>query len=229
VPTLGLDTATSRGSVALEHGSAVAAQVDLAELHGHARDLLDTIDRLLRSQGLGPRDLLGIGVAAGPGSFTGVRVGMATAKGLCYSLQIGLLAISTLESLARAAMDALPGGSDLICPVLGAGRGEVYAALFRVEAAGLVRCGPDRPWSPDDLAREIPPVAVLVGDGAGLVLGAAGGASRIGAVLDPAPRLAGTIALRAGAVLAGTPGYRPGEAGPNYVRPSDAKVTRPRS
>ena len=226
MPYLGLDTATSRGSVALARPGEVLIEASLPDRGAHARDLLASVDGILRSSGLESRDLLGIGVAVGPGSFTGVRVGMATAKGLGYALRIGVAGISTLEAIARAAARAAPSA---VCVAIGAGRGEVYGALFRVDEGEPVRTAPDRSYRPATLAGTLPEGCLLAGDGATALLAevAQGGRERL-TVLDPCPLLAGTIALWASSTIApGTP-YGVGNLGPNYVRPSDAETARRR-
>jgi tRNA threonylcarbamoyladenosine biosynthesis protein TsaB len=231
MPVLGIDTATAHASVALARPGEVLAEEPLEALAGHSRDLLERIDGLLKRIGAGPRDLAGIGVTVGPGSFTGVRIGMATAKGLGYSLNVGVAGISTLEALARAARAVLPAPLPAaVCAVLDAGRGEVYGALFRLAAGGEPeRATPDRSWRPEDLLRAIQGDALLVGDGCVSVSRAAREAGRSPAVLDPPPALAGAVALWAcGAVPPGST-YRPGTLGPNYIRPADAEVSRRRS
>ncbi|HEU4403299.1 MAG TPA: tRNA (adenosine(37)-N6)-threonylcarbamoyltransferase complex dimerization subunit type 1 TsaB [Candidatus Polarisedimenticolia bacterium] len=229
MPVLGIDTATPRGSIALARAGRVLAETHLEERAWHARDLLSRIDSLLKDSSLTPRDLVGLGVAVGPGSFTGVRIGMATAKGLAYSLAIGCVGLSTLEALARAVVcDSRPLTSERLCPVLDAGRGEVYAALFRFGVEGEpVRETPDRSWRPADLVRAIPAGTVMVGDAAASVAAAAGETGLTLTALAPTPPLAGAIALWAAGVLP-PGGYRPGALGPNYVRPSDAEATRRR-
>ncbi len=226
MPVLGVDTATSGGSVALARRGHLIAEAALPEKTRHALDLLDRIDSLLRGAGLGPRDLRGLGVAAGPGSFTGVRVGLATAKGMAYSLDIGLVGLSTLEALARAANVRETCSSRMICPAIEAGRGEVYAALFLVENGVPVRSEPDRSWRPEALARHLPEGTVLAGDGAGRVLEASDVSRGLREPARPCPRLAGSIALWACEALQGRQGYGPGQVGPNYVRPSDAEAAR---
>ncbi len=203
--------------------------VPLLERSGHARDLLARIDEILRGAGATPADLAGIGVAVGPGSFTGIRVGMATAKGLAYSLGIGLEGISTLEAIARAALRAGGDPGEGICAVMEAGRGELYAALFRVERGEVVRTTPDRSWRPAALVEAIPERFVLAGDGALTAVREAAGSGHgpLRAVED-LPLLAGPIALWASVAIAPDTGYRPGSLGPNYVRPSDAEATRRR-
>ena len=229
MPVLGLDTATARGSVALAESGRLLAEATLPERGEHARVLLSRIDALLAEAGLEARRLTGVGVAVGPGSFTGVRIGMATAKGLAYSLQIPLAGLSTLEALALAAARALPASAGPLCPSIGAGRGEVYAALFRALAGGPVeRLGPDRSWRPRDLAAELPPGTTLVGDGSGITAEAARERGLALAILEPCPALAGAIAVRTGEIILPGEGFRPGELRPNYVRPSDAEAARRR-
>ncbi len=226
---LGLDTATRHGSIALSRAGQIAREEALEEGVGHSRDLLPAIDRLIREQGIAPADLSGVGVTLGPGSFTGVRVGMATAKGLAYALDIGLAGLSTLEALARAALRAPPGPPQALCAVLDAGRGEVYAAIFGVEEGALLRSTEDRSWKPGDLLREMPPGGCLVGDGIGPLL-KAGLEIGVGfTTLDPPPLLAGTIAQWAFGVIPPGSKYRPGALRPNYIRPSDAEAARRRS
>lgn len=229
MPVLGIDTATVRGGLALAADGRLLAEDALPERGWHARDLLSRLDGLLRGAGLAPRDLTGIGVAAGPGSFTGLRIGMATAKGLAYALRIGLAGISTLEALARAAA-RLPGASSAdLCPALDAGRGEVYAALFRArEGRPPARLQADRSWRPSDLAAALTPGTTLVGDGSGAVLEAGRAAGRALEVLEPCPALAGAIALWAEGAIPPGEGYRPGRLVPNYIRPSDAEAARRR-
>ncbi len=230
MPYLGLDTATARGSVALALPGEILAEAALQERAGHARDLLSRIDELLKARGLKARDLIGIGVAAGPGSFTGIRVGMATAKGLAYALQIGLAGISTLEAIARETRRAHLEPAGGICATMEAGRGEIYAALFRAEAGEPLRSTPDRSCRPADLVADLPEGVMLAGDAAERIwLMARQRGRALVAPLVPCPLLAGAIALWAGSAIAPGAGYPMGSPGPNYVRPSDAEAARRRS
>lgn len=228
MPFLGIDTATGRGSIALARDRCLVGEVVLEERGAHARDLLPGLDALLRGAGLRSADLAGIGVTTGPGSFTGVRVGMATAKGLAYALDIGVSGLSTLEALALAALRDLEPTPPAICPVLEAGRGEVYATVFRTGPGGPSRTGEDRAWRPCDLLAVLPDGVLLAGDGAAAVLRAAAAAGRTVAALESSPVLAGAVALWAEATLAGSTGYHPGTLRPNYVRPADAERRRRR-
>jgi len=128
---LGIDTATRAGSVALVEASDDGPAARLAEVtHGenlrHAETLLPAIDRCLEQARCRLEDVHGIAVSIGPGSFTGLRVGLATAKGLALATGAWLVGVPTLEAYARA----VAGRPGPICVCLDARKGEVYSALF---------------------------------------------------------------------------------------------------
>jgi tRNA threonylcarbamoyladenosine biosynthesis protein TsaB len=227
MPWLGIDTATHGASVALLDRQGRAEMRVLAERGAHARDLLGEIDRLLREAGISPSELRGIGVAIGPGSFTGVRVGMATGKGLAMSLNVPLVGLSTLEAMAHAA--AMESTSDVasLCAVLAAGRGEVYAARFGIGADGVHRLTADGAWSPDMLRADLPPGTVLardVSDPREQEVAALEGLAHL-----PVPPRAVAIARWTATVVAPEARYQFGTPIPNYIRPSDAQVVRGRA
>lgn len=105
---------------------------------GHAEHLMGVIEAALREAGCGFADLDAVAVSVGPGSFTGVRVGVAAARGLALALGIPAVGVSTLEALAREARDASPGRP--VVSRIEAGRGQVYLAGF--SAAGEATFGP---------------------------------------------------------------------------------------
>ena len=223
---LAIDTATARGSVALARRDAVLISAALTERGAHARDLLHSIDVLLADTGLGPGDLQGVVTTLGPGSFTGVRVGLATAKGLAYALDIGLAGLSTLDAMARAAILEGRVSTGVVCVAIEAGRGEVYAASFRVEGEEPIRETTDLSYRPVDLARGLPAGAFVVGDASASIARAAREAGRELVVVESWPLLAGALALWGGRTLPAGARYRPGQPRPNYVRPSDAEAHR---
>ncbi len=225
---LGIDAATVRGSIALADGNRTESEVRLEARAWHARDLLERIDGMLESAGRASAELGGIGVAVGPGSFTGVRIGMATGKGMAYALGIGLVGLSTLEALALAACLGRESIGGRLCPVIDAGRGEVYIAEFKAEADGLRRLSPDRSRPPHALEADLSGAVTLVGDGAELVIAAHEAIRRTATVIQPSPPLAGAIARWAAGQIQPERGYEVGTLKPNYVRPSDAEVTRRR-
>jgi tRNA threonylcarbamoyladenosine biosynthesis protein TsaB len=124
---LAVETATSWQSVAILDGSRVLVRHDQDAAGSHAKLLLPTIDRLLRETGLTLKQLDGLVVSIGPGSFTGLRVGLATLLGFRTITQLPLAVVPTLEGMAWS----LRGALTPLCPILNSRRGELYWALFR--------------------------------------------------------------------------------------------------
>lgn len=127
---LHIETATEVCSVALSLGNELVANEEIKNGFSHAENLLPLVDKLLKSQNYQSYDLDAIAISEGPGSYTGLRIGASTAKGLCYALEIPLIAISTLESIARGAQRDLNDFQALICPMIDARRMEVFTALY---------------------------------------------------------------------------------------------------
>jgi|SRR5262245_15201463 len=123
---LAVETATSWQSVAILDGSRVLARHDQDAAGSHAKLLLPTIDRLFRETGLTIKHLDGLALSIGPGSFTGLRVGLATLLGFRTISRLPLAVVPTLEGMAWN----LRGTSTLLCPILNSRRGELYWALF---------------------------------------------------------------------------------------------------
>ena len=123
-----LETATTNCSVALgREGELLSLKEDNSSSYSHAERLHLFIEAILRENGLSAEDLDAIAVSKGPGSYTGLRIGVSAAKGLCFSLDRPLISIATLESLANQVKE---GESDFIIPMLDARRMEVYTAAF---------------------------------------------------------------------------------------------------
>lgn len=129
-PLLALTTATDACGVALWQDGRLQAELTLHRPRRHAERLVPLIRDALAHSGVEARDLGAVAVASGPGSYTGLRIGASTAKGLVAATGAALVAVPTLAALAEAARPwAAPG--DLVCPVLRSRRGEVYVAAFR--------------------------------------------------------------------------------------------------
>lgn len=160
-----MDTATSCSAVALTSGTRkngkVLASLSLTGSVTHSRRLLKAIDYLLQEAGLDWPDIAGIGVSLGPGSFTGLRIGMATAKGLAAAAGKPLFGISSLDSLAAKCST-----SRLICAVIDARKKEVYTAFYRCDASGLAeRISDMSVVAPEKLCAGITHPVVMIGDG----------------------------------------------------------------
>jgi tRNA threonylcarbamoyladenosine biosynthesis protein TsaB len=124
---LAIDTSTKTGSAALLDGESLIGEYILNVAMTHSERLLPAIERIMADAGWTGKDLEGIAVALGPGSFTGLRIGMTAAKILAYLWEISLAGVSTLDALARQAGHF----SGLVCPLIDARRGEVYGGIYR--------------------------------------------------------------------------------------------------
>ncbi|WP_106793846.1 tRNA (adenosine(37)-N6)-threonylcarbamoyltransferase complex dimerization subunit type 1 TsaB [Aquimarina sp. Aq78] len=123
-----IETSTTNCSVALANGEEVIGLIeDYDSTYSHAERLHNFIDKVIKEAGLTPKDLSAVSVSKGPGSYTGLRIGVSAAKGLCYALDIPLLSVSTLHSLA---LQVSQENDSYIVPMLDARRMEVYSAVF---------------------------------------------------------------------------------------------------
>jgi len=136
VLTLALETSTPLGSVALGDGDTLLAECALSVRATHSETVLGEVERLFARTGRRPEDLEAVVVGAGPGSFTGVRIAAALAKGLCYARDLPLYAFSSLRALAASV------GHAPVCAVFDARREEVYAAAFADGARRPAALGP---------------------------------------------------------------------------------------
>ena len=126
---LHIETATDVCSVALTQGAEVLGVCESADGNSHSKNLLPFIDQVLRDNGKTTADLQGIVVSIGPGSYTGLRIGVSTAKGMAYSLSIPVITVSTLESIAQGAKQQASDNCDIV-PMIDARRMEVFAARY---------------------------------------------------------------------------------------------------
>ncbi len=129
-----IETATSVCSTAIEHDGKIIAIEESTEPNAHSSKLSVLINVLLEKSGYTFSQLDGICVSSGPGSYTGLRIGVSTAKGLCYALDKPLLAIETLQNMASLYATMHSEYTGLICPMIDARRMEVYTALFDSKA-----------------------------------------------------------------------------------------------
>ena len=133
VNVLALDTSTSCLSVALMRDKAIISEINLAVKVGHAGMILPVIDEVLTKSSTRKDDITLIATGTGPGSFTGLRIGIATAKGLAKAIRCPLAGIPTLDIIARGALPS----SMHIMPILDAKKGEVFCALYNKDGSRL--------------------------------------------------------------------------------------------
>lgn len=132
---LAIETASQLCSVAILEGSEVAVVLSLSLPRAHAERLPILIRDALGYAGMGPEEMTTVAVSAGPGSYTGLRIGVSAAKGFAYAVQANLVAVDSLYARARAAAALLPAGGILGC-VLPSRRDEVYAGVYSVQNEG---------------------------------------------------------------------------------------------
>lgn len=224
---LALESSAVAASAALCEDEMLLGQTYLHTGLTHSQTLLPMAADLLEQCGLKPQDLDLIAVAAGPGSFTGLRIGVAAAKGLAWAAELPCAGCSTLEAMAWS----LAGFQGEVCAAMDARRHQVYNARFQVNGTAPHRLTPDRAIALADLVKELEGTSVpqiVVGDGAQLCYDALT-AVGIPAVLAP-PNLRMQSAwgvARMGLELARTgQTVSPGELVPIYHRLSQAERER---
>jgi tRNA threonylcarbamoyladenosine biosynthesis protein TsaB len=172
---LGIESSGTTGSVALLGPDRLLASLSFASATLYSQRLLPSIEWLLARVGAQPGAITAVAVSKGPGSFTGLRIGMSVAKAIAFANEAPIVGVSTLEALALRGAGILPDAP--ICPVLDARQGEIYAGLFRAlpgpeapagRAAlpGLTRLREDHAGRADALADWITGPTLFLGEGA---------------------------------------------------------------
>jgi tRNA threonylcarbamoyladenosine biosynthesis protein TsaB len=170
---LAFESSARAASVALCRDGALVAQSFQMSGLTHSRTLLPMARDLLKNTETSLRELDFVAVAHGPGSFTGIRIGVSTVKGLCWGAELPAVGVSTLEAMAWGGM-AAPEGA-VLCPAMDARRNQLYNALFLWEEGKPRRLCPDRAIAAELLADELAGLgktAYVLGDGAALCLAA---------------------------------------------------------
>ena len=162
---LAVDTSATAASVAVAEENKLIGEFSINTALTHSQTLMPMVDVLLKNTGLSVNDINAVAVNAGPGSFTGVRIGVAAVKGIAFPKNLPCVSVSTLESMAYNML----GNDCVVCSVMDARCSQVYNALFRVKGCTVTRMTDDRALSLTDLKNEFQNISekvVLVGDGA---------------------------------------------------------------
>lgn len=130
---LGIDSSGLTASAAIVSEDILVAEFTVNNKQTHSQTLLPMIDQVIKMSGIGLEELDGIAVAAGPGSFTGLRIGSSTAKGMALALNKPIISVPTLEGMAYR----MAGCSGVICPLMDARRNQVYTGIYRVSGNRL--------------------------------------------------------------------------------------------
>ena len=218
---LAFETSAKAASVALHDGAKLLGESYQNTGLTHSQTLMVMAEDMLKQCGYTAKDVTHVAVAAGPGSFTGVRIGVAAAKGLAWGLQVPCHGVSTLASMA----ENLGIYAGVVCACMDARRNQVYNALFRAEQGTLRRLTEDRAISLAELGAELEAMegpVYLVGDGSTLTKRTL--ADRV--ILPPEHRMhqrAAGVALVAAAEIAAGVVADAQVLQPNYLRLSQAE------
>lgn len=223
---LAIESSALTASVAICEDEYPIAEMTLQNGNTHSETLLPMIEQLLAHTGLSAQDIDLFAVPVGPGSFTGIRIGVSLIKGLAFDSQTPCVGVSSLEGMAYN----LTGFSGVLCPIMDARRNQLYNALFRFENEQLVRLTEDRLITAIDLLAELSsynePV-VLTGEGIPVLLKVA---ERQDQFVIPSPLMATQNAT--GVARLALKLYQAGQACtdgqllPVYLRPSQAERER---
>ena len=222
-----LDTATQSCSVAIIDDGSLLAEMTVVNRQTHSRHLMEFTDTILNAVHLKATDIDGFAVSIGPGSFTGLRIGISTIKGLAFSLNKPVVGISSLEALAWQSAHS----GFLICPLLDARKNEVYACRYRFDNNKLNKDGPEIVASLAEAVRDIREPSIFVGNAVNLYRDHI--SDRLGNLAHYAAR--GQHTLRASSIAQLSAGKFSGEQTddvsmliPQYVRKSDAELNAQR-
>lgn len=162
---LAVDTTTPCGSVALLEDSKLLAEANYKSPLTHSERLLSSVDLVLKSERLGIADVDAFAAAVGPGSFTGIRIGLSLIKSFAFSSGKSVAPVSTLKALALKLSHP---HNRLLCPILDARKGEIYTALFESKKDKLVELVPQGVYKPDQFLVRLPAHRIIsfIGSGA---------------------------------------------------------------
>lgn len=221
---LAIETSTMLGGVALsDDKSGLIAEIRLNVKTTHSERLMTAADHLLVQSELGLHDIDAIAVASGPGSFTGLRIGLSTAKGLCYAAKKPLVTVPTLDAFARNFAYAL----HPVCLMLDARKDEVYCALYRWRGEAFDKVMAETAVRPEDILTELEGTVIFAGEGVAKyrdrIVGIMGGRALLAGPDKTVPSPANVAMLGLEKALRGE--YEdPVMSSPVYIRKSEAEI-----
>jgi len=219
---LAVETATLAGSAALLEDGQVIGETSLEIPVTHSERLMAMVDRLLQECGRDIEKMDALAVSIGPGSFTGLRVGIATIKGLALTLGLPVAPVPTLDALASN----LPFADATVCPLLDARKGEVYCSLYRWREDRMERLWDYLALPPQAVAERLAPPVIVIGDGVPACqpfLSQLGPGVRVAPASHSAPSAA-VVGLLGGAAFAAGHAVAGDALQPLYLRPSEAEL-----
>lgn len=158
---LAIDTSALTATAAIMSGSEIVCETSVTTSLTHSQTIMPMIDELLKKASFSVNDIDLFACSEGPGSFTGLRIGIGTVKGLAYGCKKPVCGVSTLEALAHNVAFS----QYLIAPIMDARRGQVYNALYKAEDGKIICVEPPRALSVEELCASLNEKTVFVGDG----------------------------------------------------------------
>ena len=221
---LAIETATIAGSVAVADDSiGLIGEVRVDIRIAHAERLMPSIEWLLNSSRISIKDIDAFAISIGPGSFTGLRIGLSTAKGFSFAAKKPLVPVPTLDAFART----MPYCSHMLCPMLDARRNEVYAALYKWENDGYVKIISETAINPEELLKRIKGPVVFMGEGVRTYRELISGILGEDAIIAPSSKMspsASTVAELAIEQIKQGVTTDPVTLSPCYIRKSEAEI-----
>jgi len=171
----GIDTSTNQGSVAIAEGGSLLSESFLPSNSSYSKTLINSSDDLLKKCKIRINDIDGFAVSIGPGSFTGLRIGLSTCKGFNLATGKPIIPVGTLDAIVesflsapeslKSTIDNLQSSILFLCPILDAKKGEVYASLYKYEKGVIKKLEDDMAISPERLCEKINEPVIFFGEG----------------------------------------------------------------
>src|SRR3989338_8997793 len=170
----GIDTSTNHGSVAIAEGGSLLSESFLPLNSSYSKTLINSLDDLLKKCKLGINDIDGFAVSIGPGSFTGLRIGLSTCKGFNLATGKPIVPVGTLDAITESYFSDsgflnftlhTPHSELLLCPILDAKKGEVYASIYKYEEGKIKKITDDMAINPEKLCQKFNEPVIFFGEG----------------------------------------------------------------
>lgn len=221
---LALETATLAGSIAIvDDVEGLIGEVKVSVKIAHSERLMPSIEWLLKASGISIKEIDVFAVSIGPGSFTGLRIGLSTAKGFAFATGKPVVPVRTLDAFART----MPFCPHLICPMLDARKNEVYAAFYRWDNDVCTKIMPETSIKPDELLNDTRGPVVFMGEGAKLYKNVISDLLKTKAIFAPLSHMspsASTVAEIAIEMIKQGMAADPVSLTPYYIRKCEAEV-----
>ncbi len=221
---LALETATLAGSIAIvDDVEGLIGEVKVSVKIAYSERLMPSIEWLLKASGISIKEIDAFAVSIGPGSFTGLRIGLTTVKGFAFATGKPVMPVRTLDAFART----LPFCPHLICPMLDARKNEVYAAFYRWDNGICTKLMPETSIKPDELLKDIHGPVVFMGEGAKIYKNVISDLLKTRAIYAPLSQMypsASTVAEIAIEMIKQGIAVDPVSLTPFYIRKCEAEV-----